>query len=129
MPDTINGKTPEEVKKGLVCCASKDDCVGVCPYEGINLCRDFLMKHAKCLIEQLESRLAQAERERDAAVADLIDASDCHYCQRKDLPKQCGRGYCSDCDNEKCPCYDCTPKNNNFIWRGVCAENTEGEAE
>ena len=80
-------------------------------------------------VDQLKSRLAQVERERDAAVTDLEDAGDCHYCKRKDLPKKCGhgQGYCSGCENKECPCYDCSPKNNNFKWRGVCVENTKVE--
>lgn len=121
-------KTPGEIKKDAETCMNHpymDTCNSCRLYKECHGISDHIVKELYDLMLYYESRLAQAERERDAAVADLIDDCDCRYCQRKDLPKQCGRGYCSDCDNEKCPCYDCTPKNNNFIWRGVCAENTE----
>lgn len=60
----------------------------------------------------LESRLAQVEKERDAAVADLDTALnnvavmnlDCNFCKYKDRP------VCESCEWE---------------WRGVCPENTK----
>lgn len=62
-------------------------------------------------IEKLESRLAQVERERDAAVRDLEEVTtrvsswhiDCDYCKDKEKP------ICESC---------------NWQWRGICAENT-----
>lgn len=67
-------KTPDEIKKGLQqCCDTGVSCTG-CPYD--NDCHDPLSTvnvemDAVHYIHQLESRLAQVERERDAAVADL----------------------------------------------------------
>lgn len=61
-------KTPEDIKKGLDCCQTIVRC-SICPYHGIGdivaectaqLCGDTLE-----YIQQLENRLAQAERERD----------------------------------------------------------------
>ena len=71
------------------------------------------MKHAKCLIEQLESRLAQAERERDAAVADITrmvqepyDPCYCDYCKLTE---------------EECEKNDCRWRSA-FVWRGLQKE-------
>ena len=78
-------------------------------------------------IDQLESRLAQVERERDAAVADLKDDGDCYYCKNRDLAAQCDFGSCIDCGNEECPCFRCDRMKNHFEWRGVCPKNTKEE--
>ena len=109
-------KTPEEIKKGLEVCPSHNDCTGICPYEGTNMCIRFLMKEALAYIQQLESRLAQVERERDAAVND------------------CGRFPCQTCEEREngdlCPM--CVVKGSYrslHQWRGVCAENSKEENE
>ena len=61
-------------------------------------------------IDELESRLAQAEMERDAAVEDLYPSCElCKYDNRKadEVPYiGCGHGM-------------------NWEWRGVCPENTK----
>ena len=67
---------------------------------------------------QLKSRLAQAERERNAAVCDLKElsheASLCNYCGRFDegytpMPPHCKYALDDDC----------------WQWRGVCSDNTK----
>ena len=70
-------KTPEKIKKGLECCSSGSGC-DQCPcYDG-SLCHGVENKgDALAYIQQLESSLAQAERERDAAVRAISDAM--HY--------------------------------------------------
>lgn len=73
---------------------------------------------AKKGIQELESRLAQVERERDAAVADM------HMAFRK-----CD--VCCTCkyeDGESNDCMDCIGTCN-WQWRGVCEENTKEEAK
>ena len=72
---------------------------------------------------QLKDRLAQAERERDAAVKDLADA--CKYCKHIS---------CDD-EDENSPCKDCMQRKGGvpfapmirtrFEWRGVCDENSK----
>lgn len=68
--------------------------------------------------KQLEQELAAVKRERDAAVADLDNNNQCYICAHV------------DCWDEE-PCFSCLhgdPVNNftsNFVWRGVCPENTE----
>jgi hypothetical protein len=74
----------------------------------------------------LTERLAQVERERDAAVADLTDSKECDYCKYKDLFPACGEKSCYSCDKE-CPCSWCSKAGDGFKWRGVCEENTKEE--
>lgn len=120
-PDTINGKTPEEIKKGLCCCVTDiADCKG-CPFD--NSSDDGLVwectvdSSAIAYIQQLESRLAQAERERDAAVNALRENGFCCDCKYIDVPA------------EKEPCFSCRklrhtqPKN--WERRGVVPGNTK----
>lgn len=63
---------------------------------------------------QLKSRLAQVERERDAAIADLKLYAGCKVCKHGDFkfPKEC---------------MDCGDETNYWQWRGVCPENTKEE--
>ena len=62
----------------------------------------------------LESRLAQTERERDAAVVDMHMAfRRCNVCCT-----------CKYEDGESNDCMDCIGTCN-WQWRGVCAENTK----
>lgn len=122
-------KSPDEIKKGLFCCW-EDGCA-TCPYDDdctMEANFEQLAKDALAYIQQLESRLAQVERERDAAVADLKDSGDCRYCKNLDLSDNCGFGNCCTCENDKCPCCKCDRKNDHFEWRGICAENTKEDA-
>ena len=59
-------------------------------------------------VNQVKSRLAQVEREKDAAVADL---------------NKLGAG-CEYCAHFKEPCMSCCC-GDNWQWRGVCPENTK----
>ena len=87
-----------------------ENCTTACAYNstGTGSCYSY--------IKHLESRLAQAERERDAAVHDLEELTgrvssfhlDCDYCKDKDKP------VCKNCD---------------WQWRGVCPENTKEDSE
>ena len=76
-------------------------------------------------MDQLKSRLAQVELERDAAVADLEKYKGCGTCKFQDVQFECDDYQsCAECDNTDCPCYgisvdDC------WQWRGVCEENTK----
>ena len=119
-------KTPEEIKKGLYHCGTLDvGCAG-CPYDedchtqGAGSCSvevDALAyiqqlesdnESKQKRIEELESRLAQAERERDAIKHDLL-IDPCEACKH-------GSTAMNDCDTlELCK----------WQWRGVCEENTK----
>ena len=111
-------KTPDEVKKELRLC--KD--MSFCEWCGMN---DQCEKNEYVIecIEQLETRLAQVERERDAAVNDVhslcatnyFSGDYCEYCKYREPDGQCF--------------HDCTPYSSKWgwEWRGVCAENSKEE--
>ena len=106
-------RTPDEIKKGLECCTMPD--FRNCPYDSEPSC---VVKNEDALayIQQLESRLAQAERERDAAVRDLQKISFCEDC--KHLGKSKKRNPCRECQEN----YKEKP---NWQWRGPYPENTK----
>lgn len=67
-PETINGKTPEEIKCGMECIRTNAERACVKPEKGqCPRCEQIVQDHIN-LVHYLESRLAQAERGRDAAV-------------------------------------------------------------
>lgn len=61
------------------------------------------------------ARAEQAERERDAAIADLKEIGDCEYCSGKcsNLETE----YCRDCSDIGCQCRTCAGCSN-WAWRG-----------
>jgi hypothetical protein len=115
-------KTPDEIKKGLrVCVNDACGCSEKCPYfnsssNGVD-CASVMHTDAITYIHQLESRLAQVERERDAAAKDLYAHDKCLVCKQELF---------GDGSYIQNACFDCV-KRCNFKWRGVCAENTEEE--
>lgn len=126
-------KTPEEIKKGLECCSiSHDYCGTECPYNcyANGSAKLSLLKDALAYIRQLESRLAQVERERDAMSYDMhqLQGALCAYCENLYRPagskkvscKVFGDGYGAE-DNSPLIC-------GKFKWRGVCEENMKEEA-
>jgi hypothetical protein len=101
--DTIERVRWDGVYLGAGDYVSLDDLKAICDYaEGL-----------LGSVEQLESRLAQVERERDAAVYDIAK-----------LVKRLGYGPCRYCrktyDTNDATCSICV-----FEWRGVCEENTK----
>ena len=121
-------KSPDDIKKGLECCASFDsDMCLQCPYDDghIACCLD-KNQDALAYINQLEQRLAQAERERDAAVADL--KKDCSTCKNEEIQGTCNRpNGCAGCSNTDCPCSLGDSVNDCWQWRGICEENSKEE--
>ena len=95
--------------------------------DGLEVARDFMFE-AACLIEQLESRLAQVERERDAAVADLIAVDEKYEVLKNAI---------DDVIHKELPYSDYIDFRNYAdaiiehehadVWRGVCPENTKEE--
>lgn len=116
----VPSKTPDEIKSWLNGCKYKSE--SEC--EECNLI-DQCETNASVLayIQQLESRLAQVERERDAAVHDLklADRVDCDFCKHQ--YGGCTYDDCQDC-SKPCPCGSCR-NSSNYEWRGVCEANTE----
>lgn len=144
-------KTPDEIKKGLLCCSHSDMPCSECPYDGIcntdsgetpeddavGLIDQLLSSYSQVskalcgkenatleevlhAVSQLKSRLAQVERERDAAVHDLTlmawnadEGIACIVCG-SDSPLRCE--YCKNRPEEA------------FIWRGVCEKNAKEDS-
>lgn len=111
-------KTPDEIKKGLNC--NNIDHCNECPYDGLD-CAKHVDQDALAYIQKLESRLAQAERERDAAVSEWkrtkIDSeSMCWTCKHALLIGSC-----------RCRCVSPVPcdEGENWEWRGVVEENSK----
>lgn len=98
-------KTPDEIKKGLVCCNGDDVGVrcGECPYGGDGFdCICMLTADILALIRQLEA-------ERDAAVKDCSRFM-CETCAEKDNGDNCS--WCAVVNGCR----------NGYVWRGVQKE-------
>ena len=79
------GKTPDEIKKGLACCAdASPGACGRCPY--VNDCEDFgackLPRDALAYINQLEARVPKwisvKDRLPESYETVIISREDCH---------------------------------------------------
>ena len=66
MTDTINGRTPEEIKKGLECCGTSAARCDACPYDG-----ECHLPFGSDPESDALAYIQQLERERDAAVEQL----------------------------------------------------------
>ena len=111
-------KTPDEIKKWLEYCHSSKPCID-CKYDQRDFphCVRSLLADAINGYEKLVSRLAQVERERDAAVADIL-----HVLHTKGTID----AECLICDMEKPDCHWECEKGK---WRGVCEDNTKDDAD
>lgn len=124
-------KTPEEIKKGLSLHRSNLDCYKICPYDGWSeeggSCIQRLMRDTVEYIEHIESRLAQAERERDSMSYDMhqLQGALCSYCENLYRVEGVGTVSCrvfgNDYGGEDGVPLIC----GRFKWRGVCDENTK----
>ncbi len=110
-------KTPDEIKKGLECCAGVGRCRSECPYYASN---NTLACTNKKSMDAL-SYIRQLERERDALQAALKAIDPCDNC------KYCGTawgcdGDCSFCDHsETCQCRECDG-DSHWEWVGIKEE-------
>ena len=126
MDNTINGRTPDEIKKGLECCIVGE--CSKCPY--MHECDDHLAKGgdmlpADVVLADMHSLIQQLERERDAAVEQLKEMSGtpCENCERCRYCIHFGKcdyhfGRCNDCISMDCPCIGCV-NGSNWQWLGV----------
>lgn len=91
MNDTINSRTPDEIKKGLECAEKKMCYMKGCPYyktdNGDGSCIEENRIDALAYIQRLENHIGELtemvrrlERERDAAVEDL-KLTKCETCK------------------------------------------------
>ena len=122
-------KTPEEIKADAAKCLTLPpkavcnrlelykDCGGDCRY---------VIKELYDLVLQLESSLAQAERERDAAVADLKDSAPCFACHhfQRNMGQCKGGRRCID-EYFRSLVGKTEYDGSEWHWRGVCPENTK----
>lgn len=118
-------KTPDEIKKDV------ETCLNFPPHAACNLCQLFdecggnaehIIKELYDLVLHLESRLAQVERERDAAVK-AVEWYPCFTC------KNISSAHCEDCLRNRNLALDRAGKYlpDNYEWRGVCEENTKDD--
>ena len=115
--NTINGRTPEEIRKGLengrFNCEFVECCETDCPYEAH--CRpgsNLMVEIPSVLVRDALERIQQLERERDAAVEDIFHM--CANCKHEKLGY--GVGPCPPI--EEYLTNDCS----NWQWRGVPQE-------
>lgn len=135
-------KSPDEIKKGLECCANTKTCANyTCPYYGsydISKCIQHLCDDSVTYINQLESTYSQVSKAlcgKENATSDEVlrevsqlksrlaqaereravlmwDARGCHSC------KHIKNGL------DKPPCDECTDEGTGWEWRGLCEENS-----
>ena len=152
MDNTINGRTPEEIKKGLECCSQNTyTCGEGCPYEvecqRMGRSNDVILD-ALAYINQLERERDEAQEENDlnnAAITALEGALDAmkreHDAAVEDMRNILGTGLCFMCQNRYLPegahRYACKEigefrEDHNptfcgkFKWRGVPQEVQHG---
>lgn len=117
-------KTPDEIKKGLECCARVGYCYQ-CPYqeECFHPSDDACPMHMDAL-----AYIKQLEAERDAAVIDIRFAftsyvGACQTCKHGKAQVDCIEPLiCENCENEQCKCQSCDSNFRNWEWRGVQKE-------
>lgn len=66
------------------------------------------------VIALAQRKQAEAEAERDAALADLADARSCKTCRYA-----CDTRDCSSCKSKTCKCRECHIDKNAWQWRGL----------
>ena len=127
-------KTPDESKCGMECIRTNAERICVKPEKGQCPRCEQLVSECLARIRQLESRLAQAEKERDAAVRDMSKAvrenGVCIACKHdKPFDNNCEEND-FDCVNciSPCMCKSCHI-GSNYEWRGPCPENTPDPAK
>lgn len=74
------------------------------------------------VIALAQKKRAEAEAERDAALADLADARSCKTCKYA-----CDTRDCSSCKSKTCKCRECHLDKNAWEWRGLPEAPEEGE--
>ena len=112
--------TNKEVVQALRYCKFGVSCEN-CPAVGNEDCFDEVNTAAADLIERLTAenaalreKQAEAEAERDAALADLADARSCKTCKYA-----CDTRDCSSCKSKTCKCRECHLDKNAWEWRGL----------
>lgn len=73
------------------------------------------------VIALAQRKQAEAEAERDAALADLADARNCKTCKYV-----CDTRDCSSCKSKTCKCRECHIDKHAWEWRGLPEAPEEG---
>ena len=109
MSNKINGRTPEEIKKGLECCSDGFTCPKNCPYGSV--CGGARMQLNADALDYIQ----QLERERDAAAADMTElmqlAQFCRHCKHLTTDGECTFDFAANKGQPWC-----------WQWRGVQEE-------
>lgn len=126
--------TDKEIVQALRCCA-EGECKDCAMHEDKQRCQENLLDKAAEAIERLtaenadlrkeiewkdmvialaQRKQAEAEAERDAALADLADARSCKTCKYA-----CDTRDCSSCKSKTCKCRECHLDKNAWEWRGA----------
>ena len=136
--------TDKEIVQALRCCA-EGECKDCAMHEDKQRCQENLLDKAADLIERLtaenadlrkeiewkdmvisiaQRKQAEAEAEKDAAIADLKISSGCTSCKY-----HCSDTiFCRDCTKKQnCKCMSCSLGLPNWEWRGLPEASEEGE--
>ena len=123
-------RTPDEIKKGLSVCMGYTEGCAICPYYHDKECQRDIKTDALSYIQQLEAQNAellekveQLQAERDAAVADMRQASIYLCCACKKYHHAvCGvsNHYCEEIGER--PDFTGAMSCGMFEWRGVQKE-------
>lgn len=136
--------TDKEIVQALRCCA-EGECKDCAMHEDKQRCQENLLDKAADLIERLtaenadlrkeiewkdmvialaQRKQAEAEAERDAAIADLKISSGCTSCKY-----HCSDPiFCRDCNKKQnCKCMSCGLGLPNWEWHGLPEVPEEGE--
>ena len=116
--------TTDEIVRALRVCSRRTDAqtCAECPLFDSEDCMGDMMVGAADLIERLTAENAEAEAERDAALADLADARSCKTCKYA-----CDTRDCSSCKSKICKCRECHLDKNAWQWRGLPKAPEEGD--
>lgn len=138
--------TKEEQKSCDMCQRSKQgcfECINSYLYEAANLIEQMTAENVilpdgqasaleslrkeiewkDMVIALAQRKQAEAEAERDAALADLADARSCKTCKYA-----CDTRDCSNCKSKTCKCRECYLDKNAWEWRGLPEAPKDGES-
>ena len=119
-------RTPEEIKKGIECCYAMDcNCLKRgCPYIGMRLCHDHVLKDARDYILKLEAdvKIGQIKLEEAFAKCSQLEAERCRLIDTIRVYGGCEFCLHSDCDMSQEPCLYCVD-NERWEWSGVQKED------
>ena len=131
MTTTINGRTPDEIKKALRICSGKlldyCDACNYCNWSSDCACNSRMCADALDYIQQLENHIGEltekvaqldhVTRERDALLEIVKELGECNYCKHNSycphtIPD------CMNCKDGNCQCYSCGHQSK-WQWSGV----------